>query len=278
MKVEMMSRIVELPELVQLPLRPANESDPADLIVELGRPADQAKWSFPLDDAVILHIELGRVWVEPSCDLGPRALEHYLADHAVPNGLGVLGDVVLHCAGLSKGENGIVLLGSSGSGKSTTSAALARKGWGVLSDDAVRVSVDEDTVMHPTYPGVRLHEDVIDDWADVEQGSPVAEYARKTRFAIGGDPESITPSLLGSVFLLGSDTPNATLREVGAAELCARLADQLFLPPGREHDVAQRFERVSHLAASCSGYELSFRRSRAGVAEAVAAVEEAISS
>ncbi len=48
-----------------------------------------------------------------------------------------LGLYGLHACGLRRGDTGLLIVGSSGAGKTTTTLNLVRHGWGYLSDDAV---------------------------------------------------------------------------------------------------------------------------------------------
>jgi hypothetical protein len=61
-----------------------------------------------------------------------------LALSMLPRGRGYL---VLHAAGVVRGDRGIVLQGPAGAGKSTFAMACARRGFGVFAEDAVFVHV-----------------------------------------------------------------------------------------------------------------------------------------
>jgi hypothetical protein len=64
--------------------------------------------------------------------------------------LQLAGEVVLHGSAVAVGGRAILLLGSSGSGKSTTSVALLRAGHALLSDDIAAVTFDEGApTVHP---------------------------------------------------------------------------------------------------------------------------------
>lgn len=58
-----------------------------------------------------------------------------------------LGIAELHCAGVAKNENGILLAGPSGSGKSTLALALSQLGFGFLSDDRTFCSLNHGDVL-----------------------------------------------------------------------------------------------------------------------------------
>jgi len=71
--------------------------------------------------------------------------------------LGILlrlrGVTCLHASAVAFGENAVAFVGSEGAGKSTTAAALARRGHAVLSDDVVALAErDGSFFVHPAYP------------------------------------------------------------------------------------------------------------------------------
>ncbi len=53
------------------------------------------------------------------------------------------GVICLHASAVSFGDRGVAFVGSAGAGKSTTAAAFARRGYGVLSDDIVALTEQE---------------------------------------------------------------------------------------------------------------------------------------
>jgi len=63
------------------------------------------------------------------------------------------GVTCLHASAASLGDCAVAFVGSEGAGKSTTAAALAQDGWGILSDDVVALA-EIDGVFHvdPAYP------------------------------------------------------------------------------------------------------------------------------
>lgn len=56
------------------------------------------------------------------------------------------GLLVMHAAALARAQQGLLLIGHSGSGKSTTAFNLVRRGWGYLSDDTVLLRRRDDAV------------------------------------------------------------------------------------------------------------------------------------
>ena len=71
--------------------------------------------------------------------------------------LGILlrlrGVTCLHASAVAFGEKAVAFVGSEGAGKSTTAAALARRGHAILSDDVVALAErDGSFFVHPAYP------------------------------------------------------------------------------------------------------------------------------
>ena len=63
------------------------------------------------------------------------------------------GVTCLHASAVAFGDRAVAFVGNEGAGKSTTAAALARKGCAVLSDDVVALSEHEGSFfVHPAYP------------------------------------------------------------------------------------------------------------------------------
>jgi hypothetical protein len=89
------------------------------------------------------------------------------------------GITCLHASALEVGGRALLLVGSEGAGKSTTAAALLRRGHAVLSDDVAPLSESEDTFwVSPGLPRLLLG----------------AESAR----ALWGDASAVPPQFLGS--------------------------------------------------------------------------------
>lgn len=267
MKVEIYGRTVDVPELIELPLKPS--AGEIDLTVSLGEIEDP-EHSFPLDDAVVIHLGERCASVEPLKEIGPRALEHYLVDHAIPCGLTHLGDVVVHGAGLFLNGRGILLLGESGRGKSTLAMHLAAAGWALLGDDSIRVEVARDHVTaFPSYPGFRLFDDSLE-LSGLESGPLVSEYASKRRTFLEEDQVEAPIEL---VVELGDDAP-LRVRELGPAQRCAALANQVFFAPGRPHDAMQRFDLLAPFAGALNGVRVEYQRNPKSTAAFVGLLEQ----
>ena len=81
--------------------------------------------------------------------------------------LGILlrlrGVTCLHASAVAFGEKAVAFVGSEGAGKSTTAAALARRGHAVLSDDVVALAERNGSFfVHPAYPYLCLWPEAVE--------------------------------------------------------------------------------------------------------------------
>ena len=84
----------------------------------------------------------------------------------LPISIGLLGTTLglapLHCACVERHGAGLLVAGNSGTGKSTLTAALARRGFAVVSDDWTYVSAFSDTLFaHGLFAPIKLLPDTI---------------------------------------------------------------------------------------------------------------------
>ncbi|MGY1812839.1 hypothetical protein [Blastococcus sp. SYSU D00820] len=95
---------------------------------------------------------------------GPLASDleqHLVLDHVLPLVLARRGEMVLHGAVVSLGERAAVLMGPTGSGKSTLTAFAGQRGWTVGGDDGAVLDLGPPLTAEPTYSTVRLLPDAL---------------------------------------------------------------------------------------------------------------------
>lgn len=129
--------------------------------------------------------------------------------------LGILlrlrGVTCLHASAVSFGDYSVAFVGWAGAGKSTTAAAFARRGDGILSDDIVAL-MEKETGFNvlPAYPHLCLWPDSV----SVLYGSPEALPRfvpdwEKRRLSLGGQGARFEgrPLPLGAIYILGDRRP-----------------------------------------------------------------------
>jgi hypothetical protein len=121
--------------------------------------------------------------------------------------LRIRGVTCLHASAVAIGGRAVVFVGSAGAGKSTTAAALARRGFAALSDDIVALSeIDGIFRVMPAYPYLSLWPESV----DMLYGSPEALprfignwEKRYLADGSGGVAFAERALPLGAVYLLG---------------------------------------------------------------------------
>jgi hypothetical protein len=153
--------------------------------------------------------ELWAVW------LGTSSLED-TASYLLGPILGLLlrlrGVTCLHASAVAFQDRSVAFVGSQGAGKSTTAAALARQGYGVLSDDIVAL-VERDGAFHamPAYPHLSLWPDSVKILYGSAEALPrfIPDW-EKRRMDLGeqGTRFESRPLPLGAIYILGERGPD----------------------------------------------------------------------
>lgn len=190
-----------------------------------------------------------------ACAPAPTDRHHWqlvLTGQVLPFAATLQGLEVFHASAASFGGRAIMLLGSSGAGKSTVAATLALAGASFLADDVVAVEEREGVPL--AHPGLSLAKllpevhDVVFAGVAGRVGTPI-DGGAKTQLDLGGEPrltppgamyflerlESGPPSierldapdprlLLGSTFNFCIQTPDRLRRQL---DICSLLATQV---------------------------------------------------
>ena len=93
------------------------------------------------------------VWATWPSNLAMEDAATYLLGPVLGILLRLRGVTCLHASAVAFGEIAVAFVGSEGAGKSTTAAALARRGHAILSDDVVALAERSGSfLVHPAYP------------------------------------------------------------------------------------------------------------------------------
>lgn len=159
---------IHLPELI------AGTAAPADISIRLGtipRPPGLAQsterclWATP-DEACLFWADAGTILarggaeliVEPLPPVDEQVLRIYLLGPALGVLLHQRGLLVLHASIVGIGQSAVAFVGESGWGKSTTAAALHRRGHSIVADDvaALQLLAGEQPLAFPAIPRLKL--------------------------------------------------------------------------------------------------------------------------
>jgi hypothetical protein len=159
--------------------------------------------------------------LDPSPGLEPGQLGDFVLQPLLGYVMMQRGHLVLHASCVEIAGHAVVVVGASGQGKSTTAAALARRGHRLLCDDVVAVTADGRVV-----PGVaRLKLWPVAaaalglDPADLER---CAGEAEKRRYRPPASTVTVTPVALRRIYVL-SDAERLAVQPLSAAEALPEL-------------------------------------------------------
>jgi hypothetical protein len=174
------------------------------------------------------------------------------------------GRLPIHAATLGDGHGATMLLGSSGSGKSTMTAALAQRlGWDIFTDDMSILGDDGGHTVFPTLRGVSV-------WPESrhalglpsEECRPLQQHAGKVWYA----PPSaapLVPQPLEALILLSFNPEGEGIeyqRLVGPSALVEVLSQVVAFNPRDSGEIAALVARFAPMIASIPIYGLSYPR------------------
>ena len=217
------------------------------------------------DDIVVAVRHAGRV-LDCHCADPARLplLAEILTRRVLPRISALHGRLPMHGATLGDGRGVTMLLGSSGAGKSTMTAALARHlGWAIFSDD---MSIVDDQARHTVFattPGVSV-------WQQSQRAlglpsedcRPLQHYKGKAWYS----PSPVlapSPQPLEMVILLSFDPNGGDIHcgRLSGPDALVKVSSQLVAFNPRDHGaIAALFERAARLVATIPIYTLSYPR------------------
>lgn len=187
------------------------------------------------------------------------------------------GPPAYHGAVVAVGGRAIAFLGPSGQGKSTLTAAFARRGYPFLSDDCLRIEHVGDGQFRatPHAPWIRLWDDSLDALAPAGQAPFLAPGSPKPQLEAGHSLPHCTQALpLARVYVLGDGEADvAMLKPIAPAQAAMMWTRNAFVLDIKSPTVmALSFDAAARLAAALPMRHLDYPRRYEALDEVVAAV------
>jgi hypothetical protein len=183
-----------------------------------------------------------------------------LVRRVLPRACVVAGALAVHGASVSQDDSAVLLVASSGTGKSTLSAALEREGWSLLSDD-ISILWPETKRIAATVLGASL-------WPDARQGldvpealcRPLVAYDGKKAYVSGEERPVGRPDLKAVVDLVRSKTCERPRLDRLAPRETLRLLQRhlIHCNPADPKELASAFARLGAIADGVAGYKLTY--------------------
>jgi hypothetical protein len=194
----------------------------------------------------------------------------------------LFGASAIHAAALARPEGAILLLGLSGAGKSTMTAALGHAGCQILSDDISVLWGHEAPLLAPAAQGVCV-------WPASREGielpidrcRPMPAYDGKTHFMPEGEPAIAPVPLRALVFLKRDGAATPMLERLSDSEALV-IASHLLVrfDPGdpARPDHVQGFARLNAAVKAAPGYRLHYPNDFAALGDAETLLREVLES
>lgn len=176
--------------------------------------------------AVILVSKGEKITISPY----PNMDEDLLRLYVLGTGMGALlmqrRILPLHGSAIVINGKVYAIVGDSGAGKSTLASAFVKKGYQLISDDLIAVSLDHNTpYIIPSYPQQKLWDSSLREFGmDPEEFNPL--FKRENKYAVPVHSSFYThPLQLGGIFELEkiSGNNNVTLTKIGGLERLNKL-------------------------------------------------------
>ncbi len=225
-----------------------------------------------LGDTISVDILSGRRLVTAMAPSVPQyTLDHFLADQVIPRALAHEGSFIVHAGAVQVDEAAILVMGSSGGGKSTLSTSFDQSGLAMLGDDAMVVSrVNDRFCAKAVYPSLRLLPDSIQALLPNSIGSTaVAHYSAKRRVSMPL-AETADPLPIGAIFVLAAPAGHGgiDLRRLTEKQACmAFIANSFALDPSDTARAGERLVASSALARQVPTFEIGYPRDYARLPE-----------
>lgn len=181
----------------------------------------------------------------------------YLIGPVIGFVLRLRGVTCLHASAIAVGERAIALVGSPGTGKSTTAAAFAHRGFSVISDDVVTLTGDGGNfLVQPGYPRVNLWPDSVRALFGSREALPRITPTWDKRYMALGDGDhgfATKPLPLGAIYLLAGREAVLTapvVEEVTGGDALVALVANSYVNYLLDHDMRSReFEVLTRVVA-----------------------------
>jgi hypothetical protein len=266
---------------LELPDLPPSHATP-DIAIRLGSVAREL-WPATLEEEITFntiaggfHLRNGNeILVDPIAGVDPGTLRLVLLGRIMAFLLRQRGWLSLHASGVLVDGKGVLFVGASGVGKSTTAAAFHAQGHRVITDDvgAVRTA-DGECLVLPAWPRLRLMDD---------SRKLLAGRERRARFQIDKHTVDLEhPELAGAlpvqrIYLLEYGT-GLGLIPVPALEAVALLSMNSFIKRRRmtPDALASHLKDCAKVAGTVQVYRLVRPQSMAALPEVVRLVEDGV--
>jgi hypothetical protein len=188
----------------------------------------------------------------------------YLVGPIIGFVLRLRGVVPLHASSIVIGDRAIAVMGESGAGKSTTSAAFAKLGYAILAEDvAALTDCGSDFLIQPGYPRVNLWPDSVQALFGAHDALPLMTPTWEKRFLPldeGTGRFQKHPLPLAAIFLLGRRVPHSPdfgIKKIHPASALIQVVTHSYVNYILDHEMRRKeFAVLAKLVGQVPVYEV----------------------
>lgn len=184
------------------------------------------------------------------------------------------GQPVFHGGAVSRGGHAVALLGPSGQGKSTLTAACAAQGMPFLTDDCLLLDEREGIAVVPDVDHIRMWQDSFEALTGAAAEPPPGAW-RKPRLQAdaGALPHRLEPARLACMIALDEEADDIVLTRLAPADAAMCWRANAFVVDLRSPQILRGcMQRAARLAEAVPAYRLAYPRDYARLPDVVAAV------
>ena len=238
-----------------------------------------------LGDALAVDVLPDRQLVARSrSNVSKATHDHFLADQVFPRIMAHEGACIVHAGAIRAGDGAILVMGSSGRGKSTLVTSFDQAGCALLGDDAMIISWHEvEPCVKAVYPSLRLLPDSIEAlFPGPVATTSIADYTPKQRINLPvADHDVALPLPIRAIFVIADPTAGVQihLRRLTIAQACMVFVESSFaLDPTDLPRARERLADASALARQVSAFEITYPRDYARLPEVRQAILDQVAA
>jgi len=219
-----------------------------------------------------------KILINPTHNIGEDLIRLIILGHVLAIILHLKGRLILHANAVNINNGAVIFLGSSGKGKSTTSLALHKKGYNLLSDDILSIKIDKDNqpIVFPSFPRIKLWPEVIENLNENPYSMPKLHLDTEKRSYFIEDNFLDIPIPLKSIYLI-KDSNKVGINQIKSQKALMEIVKSSYCYPIFDNDkVSENLNQCAKILKKVPVKVLKIKKSFANIPKIVEIVEKDI--
>lgn len=192
-------------------------------------------------------------------------------------------NIAIHGGTIDMNNNGMIITGDRGAGKSTLTSALRLKGYKFISDDVAAIKIDEVPYIHPGFPYQKLCDDAMDNFGYDKSKYSSFNSDEKIKYMVPAHKDFINYGVpLKAIFeLVAVDVEVVEIEEIIGSEKLSKIIKNIYRIEyiDRMGGITPRiFKQCLEIAKYIKFYKIARPREGFTVNEQIELIEEILNS